>query len=277
MMEIGNCANLFKGRTNYFIHAGNTRNTHLEIVEATRETRTVICYNARGGSYFQAVYKPMKREKRGSMINQDCSHGEIFPGGSDASLRKFGESISQKVITGHVILKMDTIVIPDSDENIYALDEGDEQMHIGKRLRVPPLDPSPSSHNQQVVVPKEFPKVSMGVYSLKELKRHLVGFDQEQGLVLAALKNELRKLKGKALDKEAIETHYVDPKVSKDNMEPITPKLLNKRTGHSSYIKHTQEEALVLRDIGVKPFCSARDTAFSAIQGIVKIQQNTKL
>ncbi|GKC84601.1 hypothetical protein Tco_1140318 [Tanacetum coccineum] len=70
---------------------------------------------------------------------------------------------------------------------------------------------------------------------------------QEQGLVLAALKNELRKLKGKALDKEAIETHSVDPKVSKDNVEPITPKLLNKRTAHSSYIKHTQEEAFVHR------------------------------
>ncbi|GKB15178.1 hypothetical protein Tco_0849101 [Tanacetum coccineum] len=72
---------------------------------------------------------------------------------------------------------------------------------------------------------------------------------QEQGLVIAALKNELRKLKGKAVDKEAIETHSVDPNVSKENMEPITPKLLNKRTAHSSYIKHTQEEALVLRDI----------------------------
>ncbi|GJS72016.1 hypothetical protein Tco_0704857 [Tanacetum coccineum] len=72
---------------------------------------------------------------------------------------------------------------------------------------------------------------------------------QEQGLVIAALKNELRKLKGKALDKEDTVTHSVDPKMSKDNMEPITPKLLNKRTAHSSYIKHTQEEALVLRDI----------------------------
>ncbi|GJU65877.1 retrovirus-related pol polyprotein from transposon TNT 1-94 [Tanacetum coccineum] len=65
----------------------------------------------------------------------------------------------------------------------------------------------------------------------------------------SSLKNELRKLKGKVVDKEAIETHSVDPNVSKDNMEPITPKLLNKRTAHSSYIKHTQEEALVLRDI----------------------------
>ncbi|GKF03989.1 retrovirus-related pol polyprotein from transposon TNT 1-94, partial [Tanacetum coccineum] len=63
------------------------------------------------------------------------------------------------------------------------------------------------------------------------------------------LKNELRKLKGKALDKEDTVTHSVDPKVSKDDMEPITPKLLNKRTAHSSYIKHSQEEALVLRDI----------------------------
>ncbi|GKF67545.1 hypothetical protein Tco_0197224, partial [Tanacetum coccineum] len=59
---------------------------------------------------------------------------------------------------------------------------------------------------------------------------------QEQGLVIAALKNELRKLKGKAVDKEAIDTHSVVPKVSKDNMEPITPKLLNKRTAYSSYI-----------------------------------------
>ncbi|GJZ71937.1 hypothetical protein Tco_0635788 [Tanacetum coccineum] len=62
---------------------------------------------------------------------------------------------------------------------------------------------------------------------------------------IASLKNELRKLKGKAIDM----THSVDPNMSKDNMEPITPKLLNKRTAHSSYIKHTQEEALVLRDI----------------------------
>ncbi|GJW31898.1 integrase, catalytic region, zinc finger, CCHC-type containing protein [Tanacetum coccineum] len=72
---------------------------------------------------------------------------------------------------------------------------------------------------------------------------------QEQGLVIAALKNELRKLKGKAVDKEAIKTHSADPKVSMDNMEPITPKLLNKMTAHSSYIKHTQEEDLILKDI----------------------------
>ncbi|GJT23401.1 hypothetical protein Tco_0893338 [Tanacetum coccineum] len=35
----------------------------------------------------------------------------------------------------------------------------------------------------------------------------------------------------------------------KIDVEPITPKLLNKRTAHSAYIKHTQEEAAVLRDL----------------------------
>ncbi|GKF16290.1 hypothetical protein Tco_0061208, partial [Tanacetum coccineum] len=99
---------------------------------------------------------------------------------------------------------------------------------------------------------------------------------QEQGFVLAALKTELRKLKGKTLDKEAIETHSVDLKVSKDNMEPIMPKLLNKRTAHSSYIKHTQEEALVLKDIveQVKanyPQDSLLESAFRYTNGTVKV------
>ncbi|GJX18072.1 retrovirus-related pol polyprotein from transposon TNT 1-94, partial [Tanacetum coccineum] len=35
----------------------------------------------------------------------------------------------------------------------------------------------------------------------------------------------------------------------KIDVEPITPKLLNKQTSHSAYIKHTQEDATVLRDL----------------------------
>ncbi|GJZ21973.1 hypothetical protein Tco_0559012 [Tanacetum coccineum] len=72
---------------------------------------------------------------------------------------------------------------------------------------------------------------------------------QEKVLVITALKNDLRKLKGKApVDKE-VTKHPSDPEMLKINMEPITPKLLNKRTTHSAYIKHTQEEAAVLRDL----------------------------
>ncbi|GJZ93745.1 retrovirus-related pol polyprotein from transposon TNT 1-94 [Tanacetum coccineum] len=52
---------------------------------------------------------------------------------------------------------------------------------------------------------------------------------QEKDLVITALKNELRKLK-------------ID-------VEPIAPRLLNNRTDHSDYLRHTQEQAVILREI----------------------------
>ncbi|GJY84036.1 retrovirus-related pol polyprotein from transposon TNT 1-94 [Tanacetum coccineum] len=72
---------------------------------------------------------------------------------------------------------------------------------------------------------------------------------QEKVLVITALRDDLRKLKGKALVDNAVTKHSIDPKTLKIDVEPITPKLLNNRTAHSAYIKHTQEEAAVLRDL----------------------------
>ncbi|GKD49607.1 retrovirus-related pol polyprotein from transposon TNT 1-94, partial [Tanacetum coccineum] len=58
--------------------------------------------------------------------------------------------------------------------------------------------------------------------------------------------DELRKHKGKDLANKEVTHHPSDPEI---NTEPITPKLLNKRSAHSAYIKHTQEEAAVFRDL----------------------------
>ncbi|GJX49720.1 putative ribonuclease H-like domain-containing protein [Tanacetum coccineum] len=64
---------------------------------------------------------------------------------------------------------------------------------------------------------------------------------QEKVLVITNLMDDLRKLKGKAL---------VDNDVTKYPSDPeMLNKLLNKRIAHSTYIKHTQEEATVLRDL----------------------------
>ncbi|GJS42077.1 retrovirus-related pol polyprotein from transposon TNT 1-94 [Tanacetum coccineum] len=63
------------------------------------------------------------------------------------------------------------------------------------------------------------------------------------------LKDDLRKLKGKALVDNAVTKHTIDPEMLMIDVEPITPKLLNKNTAHSAYIKHTQEEATILRDL----------------------------
>ncbi|GJR32938.1 hypothetical protein Tco_1109170 [Tanacetum coccineum] len=72
---------------------------------------------------------------------------------------------------------------------------------------------------------------------------------QEKVLVITALKDDLRKLKGKSLVDNDVTKHPSDPEMLKIDVEPITPKLLNKKTSHSAYIKHTQEEAIVLRDL----------------------------
>ncbi|GJZ54576.1 retrovirus-related pol polyprotein from transposon TNT 1-94 [Tanacetum coccineum] len=72
---------------------------------------------------------------------------------------------------------------------------------------------------------------------------------QEKALAITALQDELRKLKGKALVDNNVSNHPSDPELHQVNVEPITPKLLNKRTAHSAYIKHSQEEAIVLRDL----------------------------
>ncbi|GJT90778.1 retrovirus-related pol polyprotein from transposon TNT 1-94 [Tanacetum coccineum] len=85
---------------------------------------------------------------------------------------------------------------------------------------------------------------------LEEIETINIELDhREKVLEITALKDDLRKLKGKALVDNAVTKHTIDPEMLKIDVEPITPKLLNKRTAHSAYIKHTQEEAAVLRDL----------------------------
>ncbi|GJW38851.1 hypothetical protein Tco_0064696 [Tanacetum coccineum] len=72
---------------------------------------------------------------------------------------------------------------------------------------------------------------------------------REKGLVITALKDELRKLKGKDLADNVVTKHTIAPKMLKIDVEPIAPKLLNNRTAHSDYLRHTQEQAAILREV----------------------------
>nr|GEX98557.1 copia protein [Tanacetum cinerariifolium] len=72
---------------------------------------------------------------------------------------------------------------------------------------------------------------------------------QEQGLIIAALKDELKKLNGKALVDNAIITHTIAPEMLKVDVEPIAPKLLNNRTVYFDYLRHTHEQAVILREV----------------------------
>nr|GEX26695.1 retrovirus-related Pol polyprotein from transposon TNT 1-94 [Tanacetum cinerariifolium] len=72
---------------------------------------------------------------------------------------------------------------------------------------------------------------------------------QEQVLVIIALKDNLRKLKGKAVVDEAFISHPIDTKMLKVDVAPLAPKLRNNMTVHSNYLKHTQKETATLKEI----------------------------
>nr|GEZ25545.1 hypothetical protein [Tanacetum cinerariifolium] len=64
-----------------------------------------------------------------------------------------------------------------------------------------------------------------------------------------ALKDNLRKLKGKSVVDEAVILHPMDPELLKVDVAPLALKLQNNRTTHSDYLKHSQEETVTLREI----------------------------
>nr|GEX75016.1 hypothetical protein [Tanacetum cinerariifolium] len=71
----------------------------------------------------------------------------------------------------------------------------------------------------------------------------------EQGLIIAALRDDLRKLKGNAIVDTIVSTHTIDPELLKVNVEPIAHRLLNNRTVHSDYLRLTHEQAAILREV----------------------------
>nr|GEX43821.1 hypothetical protein [Tanacetum cinerariifolium] len=85
-------------------------------------------------------------------------------------------------------------------------------------------DSNPSKGLTKVEVLKELPKVSM-----------------EKDLVITALKDDLRKLKGKYLVDDVVTSHSIAPEMLKVDIESLAPKLLNNRTAHTDCLRHTQE------------------------------------
>nr|GEU79373.1 hypothetical protein [Tanacetum cinerariifolium] len=73
--------------------------------------------------------------------------------------------------------------------------------------------------------------------------------DEEKDLVITTLNDELRKLIGKDLADNTVTKHNIALEMLKVDVEPIAPKLLNNRTVHSDYLRHTQEQAAILREV----------------------------
>nr|GEY11272.1 retrovirus-related Pol polyprotein from transposon TNT 1-94 [Tanacetum cinerariifolium] len=90
------------------------------------------------------------------------------------------------------------------------------------------------------------------ITKLKERIKSLSGNvnkDKEKVLIIAALRDNLRKLKGKAFVDNVVITHTIAPEMLKIDMKPLAPRVLNYRTAHSYCFRRTQEQAGILREI----------------------------
>nr|GEX31567.1 hypothetical protein [Tanacetum cinerariifolium] len=100
--------------------------------------------------------------------------------------------------------------------------------------------------------------------------------NSEQGLIIAALRDELRKLKGKAIVDNIVTTHTINPEMLIVDVEPISPRLLNNRTVHSDYLRLTHEQAVILREVveqgkSLNPLNNSLDHACKYIKRIQEL------
>ncbi|GJS93925.1 retrovirus-related pol polyprotein from transposon TNT 1-94 [Tanacetum coccineum] len=100
---------------------------------------------------------------------------------------------------------------------------------------------------------------------------------QEKVLEITTLKDDLRKLKGKALVDNVVTKHSIDPEMLKIDVESLTPKLLNKKTAHSAYLstlgkKLRRIPSTVLADLNFRQYKEiVNDSANTNIPSLIRI------
>nr|GEV03042.1 copia-type polyprotein [Tanacetum cinerariifolium] len=138
---------------------------------------------------------------------------------------KKAQQLEPKIYDDNVIKNTCAIVILDSEETLMLVEESRSKMILKQQ------DPMVLEKKKSV--------------EISDLNANI----HEQGLIIVALQNELRKHKGKSIDDNAVTTHTIAPEMLKVDVEPIAPKWLNNRTVHSDYLRHTQEQAMILREV----------------------------
>nr|GEU61355.1 putative reverse transcriptase domain-containing protein [Tanacetum cinerariifolium] len=103
-----------------------------------------------------------------------------------------------------------------------------------------------------------------------------------KNLIITALKDTLRKIKGKVVVEEAVILHHIDPELLKINVAPLAPKLQNNRTAHYDYLNHTQEETATLREIvkderSINPLNTSLDYACDKLMAVTSINKTKKV
>ncbi|GKD82143.1 hypothetical protein Tco_1348982, partial [Tanacetum coccineum] len=175
---------------------------------------------------------------------------------------KKAQQLEPKLYDGNVIKNTSAIVIPDSEETLMLAEESrskmllkqQDPMVLEKKVNTTPVDYAVLNQLSQDFEKRFVPQTELSAEQAFLVSRIYMNISQilvllEKDLVITALKNELRKLKGKDLADNVVTKNTIAPEMLKIDVEPIAPRLLNNRTAHSDYLRHTQEQAAILREI----------------------------
>nr|GEW90383.1 hypothetical protein [Tanacetum cinerariifolium]GEY74685.1 hypothetical protein [Tanacetum cinerariifolium] len=167
---------------------------------------------------------------------------------------KKAQKLEPKLYDGNVIKNTCAIVIPDLEETTMLAEESRSKMILKqqdlivleKKVNTTPVDYTYKQLYDSIKPTHVRSKEQCDVLTNQVNQKSVEIFDlnanlQEQGLIVAGLKDELRKLKGKALVDNAVTIHTIALEMLKVDVEPLAPKLLNNRTTHSDYLRHIQK------------------------------------
>nr|GEW55833.1 retrovirus-related Pol polyprotein from transposon TNT 1-94 [Tanacetum cinerariifolium] len=167
---------------------------------------------------------------------------------------KRAQQLEPMLYDGSVIQKTDAIVIRDSEETLLLEDESHSKMLKKQK------DPMMSEKKTELSVEQAFWSQNSGNSKESNLSSSTTIVEsQEKDIVivklkerlksLSALKVTLSKIKRKDVVNEVVPLHSINPELLKIDVAPLAPKLRNNRTGHTDYLRHTQEETATLREI----------------------------
>ncbi|GJS94951.1 integrase, catalytic region, zinc finger, CCHC-type containing protein [Tanacetum coccineum] len=203
--------------------------------------------------------------------DSDCDELNIAKVALMANLSHYGldkaQQLEPKLYDSNVIKNTSAIVIPDSEETLMLAEESHS---------------SPSYRPTKVEVPKELPKVSMVKKDIEEIETINIELEHRVSKLIAenehlkqtykqpydsikptrtrskeqcdALVSQVNQKSVEISDlndlaDNVVTKHPIAPEILKVNVEPIAPKLLNNRRAHSYYLKHTQEQATILKEV----------------------------
>nr|GFA20673.1 hypothetical protein [Tanacetum cinerariifolium] len=215
------------------------------------------------GSVIQKTDAIVSHDSEETLLLEDESRSKMLQKQNDPIMSK------KKVITKPLDYATLNQLSKDFETHFVTHTELSAEQAFWSRYLVQSEEPNLSSSTTIVEVPKELPKVSMRnnsftqqsaptfdqLFEINDLKAQSQEKDtvimklKERLKYLSALKENLSKLKGKAVVTEAVTLHPIDPELLKIDVAPLAPKLRNNRTAHTDYLRHTQEETATLREI----------------------------